>query len=398
MAVKILIGGDTLPVNSDVVAFMKGNRFSLLGNDLVRLYDRADFRILNLEGPLTDRLSPVIKAGPNLAAPKETVRGLKKINKDFYGLANNHILDQGEQGLRSTMRILAENGISFAGAGETPYQASQPFIKEIYGIKTGIYCCAEHEFTLVREDRCGANPYDPLYSFEHVRALKRRCDVLIVLYHGGKEYYPYPSPELQRIFRKFAACGADCVIAQHTHCIGCMEMFRGSLLLYGQGNFIFHYNQNRAEMNSLLVELETDGEKNKFSFVPVVRNRIGIRMARGADRQRILDGFLGRSDEIKRPETVEIKYRQLAESERSGYYFGFAGKVAKQLPVRILNKLTGHAFLKWMYRGFSMLSLENYIACEAHREIVLKILELDREQMAVKKAGRKKCRTEDNKK
>ena len=33
--------------------------------------------------------------------------------------------------------------------------------------------------------------------------------------------------------------GADVVICQHSHCIGCYEEYQGCYILYGQGNFHF---------------------------------------------------------------------------------------------------------------------------------------------------------------
>ena len=33
--------------------------------------------------------------------------------------------------------------------------------------------------------------------------------------------------------------GADVVLCQHSHCIGCYEQYEGAHILYGQGNFHF---------------------------------------------------------------------------------------------------------------------------------------------------------------
>lgn len=60
-----------------------------------------------------------------------------------------------------------------------------------------------------------------------VRNLKEKSNAVIILYYEIKKYYRYLSPELQRIFRKFSARGADLVIAQHTHCVGCYEIRNG---------------------------------------------------------------------------------------------------------------------------------------------------------------------------
>lgn len=66
-----------------------------------------------------------------------------------------------------------------------------------------------------------------------------------MLYHGGKEYYRYSSPNLQKTCRKMTEKGADLVLCQHSHCIGSYEEYNDSTILYGQGNFIF----NMKKMN-----------------------------------------------------------------------------------------------------------------------------------------------------
>lgn len=77
-------------------------------------------------------------------------------------------------------------------------EATKPYIVKINGITVGIYCCAEHEFTIATAQKAGANPFDALESLDQVYRLKSICDYVIVLYHGGKEHYRYPSPYLQK--------------------------------------------------------------------------------------------------------------------------------------------------------------------------------------------------------
>ena len=57
--------------------------------------------------------------------------------------------------------------------------------------------------------------------------------------HGGNEGYPYPSPRLMDTCRFLVEQGANAVICQHSHCVGCYEEYRGGHIVYGQGNLIF---------------------------------------------------------------------------------------------------------------------------------------------------------------
>lgn len=59
-------------------------------------------------------------------APVDTIRGIKLLYPRAVTLANNHIMDQCEQGLRSTMDVLAQNGIQYVGAGSNLDEARKP--------------------------------------------------------------------------------------------------------------------------------------------------------------------------------------------------------------------------------------------------------------------------------
>lgn len=117
MPARIVIGGDLVPTESNRKLFAEANVDELIGAELKELLRSADYTIFNLEVPLTDQESPIVKCGPNLIAPTETANGLKAINPLFFTLANNHILDQGEQRLYSTMDVLRKAGIEYAGVG-----------------------------------------------------------------------------------------------------------------------------------------------------------------------------------------------------------------------------------------------------------------------------------------
>ena len=185
---NILIGGDLVPTESNFDLFSSTNTAELFGDDLLEVLKQADFRVFNLEVPLTDHEAPIIKCGPNLMAPTSTINGIKQIQTDLLTLANNHILDQGEQGLYSTVRVLKENNINYVGAGSNLNEATQPYIWERDGTRVGIYACAEHEFSIATENSPGATPFDPLESPDHIQDLANKCNHLIVLYHGGKEH------------------------------------------------------------------------------------------------------------------------------------------------------------------------------------------------------------------
>ena len=77
---KIIIGADTVPTESNRALFSEGNVRKLLGEELLEIWNSSDVRILNLEVPITDRMDPIKKCGPNLVAPKSTIKGIRALD------------------------------------------------------------------------------------------------------------------------------------------------------------------------------------------------------------------------------------------------------------------------------------------------------------------------------
>ncbi len=372
---KIIIGADIVPTASNREIFENGDVEKIISPDLIRELNTADYRIFNLEVPLTDEASPIEKCGPCLIASKKSVNGIKATGVDFLTLANNHILDQGVNGLHSTLEALKSAEIPFGGVGENLYKASEPYIAQIGNKKIGIYCCCEHEFSVAGENTPGANPFDPLESLDHISALKAETDYVICLYHAGKEHYRYPSPNLQKICRKIAQKGADLVVCQHSHCVGCQEKYDNSTIIYGQGNFLFDRSESEFWKTSVLICLDT--ESGEITYIPIEKDGNGVKLSNGENGEKILNAFNERSEEIKKDGMVDEKYKKFAKEMINGYMLRDSA-VLNFLPLRILNKLLSHKIsdfiAKRKIKRFG-LTYTNLYECEAHRELILKGLE-----------------------
>lgn len=365
----MVIGADLVPTKTNIELFKTGDKKSLIGDELEKVLNNASYRIFNLEVPLADHEKPITKQGPNLIAPTEAVEGYKALGVNLLTLANNHIMDQGDQGLRSTTSVLDGVGINHVGAGKDLTDASTPFIFTFAGREIGVYACVEHEFSVAEEDKPGANPFDPLWSFDHVAELKNECDYVIVLYHGGKEHYRYPSPMLQKVCRRFVDKGADLVICQHSHCIGCEEKHRDGTIVYGQGNFLFDYSDNECWQTSLLVKVEDD---LTVSYIPLLKTGYGVQLANAAKSKEIMDSFSSRSEEIKTTGTIKKNYEEFANSLLEHYLRALCG--SRSIWFRALNKMVKGKLIKRylyrIYRNKNIVQIANYIDCEAHRELL----------------------------
>lgn len=368
---SILIGADIVPTKSNMKNFEQGDLKKLLDDDLLYELKKADYRIFNLEVPLVDVQRPITKCGPNLIASTKSVIGMKALDIDFFTLANNHILDQGEEGLDCTIKTLNSVGIAFAGVGNTYEEAAKPYILEVNEKKIGIYCCAEHEFSIVTENNAGANPFEPLESLDHIQALKEKVDYVIVLYHGGKEHYRYPSPYLQKVCRKMVDKGANLVVCQHTHCIGCEEKYKDGTIVYGQGNFLFDGSDNECWNTSLLIEINDMFEIN---YIPLIKNGNSVSTAKNY-KNKIMNDFYSRTNQIQEIGFIEKEYRKISKCEFDRYLSKIQGDRYNSLLFRAINKLFRHKLKKVLinriYTGKELSFIYNLLYCEVHREIFL---------------------------
>lgn len=290
---KIIIAGDLLPMPCNYELFESGDTKALFGEKLCDLFASADFRVCNFEGCFTDGSAPVEKIGPSIKAPVSTIRAIKKLGIDYASLGNTHSMDYGKQGYLDTCKILNDNGIGFFGWGDNLSSVKSYAGIEDNGRKIILYNATEQFENAPREDYPGVNLYDEYRVCREINELRKQCDFLIVLYHGGIEGTHYNSSKMRRRFHRMADNGADVVISQHTHAIGEEERYKDSYLLYGQGNFCFHF---RSEVTPLLAEgivLELNISTDGFTAKP---HRI-LRTEKGCvyDEAQNLTDFYARS-------------------------------------------------------------------------------------------------------
>lgn len=370
---KLYIGADFVPTDINKRLFEEGHGEALVGKELYEILKQSDLNIFNLEVPLTDVETPIVKFGNNLIAPSKTVYGYKALEPIFLTLANNHSLDQGAEGLKTTLNLLKQHEIAHAGAGANLKEAKKPFIFEKDGVRIGFYLCTENEFTMATSHSMGANPFDVLDSFDEVDALKEQCDYVIVLYHGGKEYYRYPSPMLQRYCRKFIDRGASLVICQHNHCVGSREDYNGGSIIYGQGNFIFnsdfYVNHRDFVKDSLLIRVEATKDSFVICELPIRMSDNGTRLATDAEAAETLAGYKKRSEEIKDPHFVISNYKAFADTHVKRYLREFLGR---SFIIRAINALFGRKLMQLILGPTSYLAIQNYLECEAHHELFLR--------------------------
>ena len=365
----LIIAGDICPVSANFQAFLDGDPREVFDSELLRTLKSSAGWVGNLETPICQELSPIIKSGPALRAPKGTGRLLKKSGMTAACLANNHILDHGSPGYYSTIQELEENNILYFGAGIYAESARRYLLIELDGICIGLYACAEHEFTIAQRQSPGANGYDPQTLLD-IQELSKRADITIVLYHGMHELYRYPSPQVKSRCHAIADSGADFIFCQHSHCIGCWEKYNKTSILYGQGDFCFtsgDTNPMRSDGLLALIDLST----NDLSFIPVVNDGKKVSFPNNAQKDSILTNFEKRSAEITSDSFIDESWASFCNNNAKSYcdqiISAFVpGKVF--WIIRLLRKLFPKRFA--LDGDTRTANLLNLFQCEAHNTLM----------------------------
>jgi len=297
---RIFIGADLCPTAASMPVFTDGCPEDLFG-DILSLTAKGDRFMVNLECALTDGEARIRKFGPNLKGDPRCADMLKAVGITDVFLSNNHVNDFGEDGMRDTLKNLARVGIGYTGIGENDTDSRRPYFVEQDGRRIAFVNVCEHEYCYALPTFMGTNPYDPYTTMHDIREAKKQADFVVVIYHGGKEHCLYPSPRLYGLAHEMVENGACIVLMQHSHCIGCLEEYKGAKILYGQGNF--HFTKLWAEAPdtwnfALLAELiVTDTVDMKL--YPIVANGTKMELARGARADEIMSAFAARNEEMR---------------------------------------------------------------------------------------------------
>lgn len=309
---NIIIAGDIFPIADNTRYFSNGDIKSLFGEDICRLFSKADLAICNLEGALTDHTEKCVKTGPVKTAPTSAIKAYKELGINCCMLANNHATDGGHQGMIDTMQILDNEGIGYIGAGKNESSITKSVVYQIGDMRIGLYNVCETMYNKPTKTSAGAWLYDEYIVCHDIESLKKECDYLIIIYHGGIEKFPYPSPETKKRFHRMVDNGADMILSQHTHCIGCEEYYKGAYLLYGQGDFLLKNFLPRCTDTGLLLELDVDEDK-----INIIKHKVEScenRFVRYSKNQDLKD-FYERSEKVNDEEYLFKQFQKFCQSE-----------------------------------------------------------------------------------
>lgn len=103
------------------------------------LFADSDYVIGNLETPINPS-RPTSEFDIRFNSSLEYLEAVKDLGVNFVSLANNHVLDQGVEGLAETVNCVESLGLDYSGAYKCEEDSERIFTKEIGGMRFSILC------------------------------------------------------------------------------------------------------------------------------------------------------------------------------------------------------------------------------------------------------------------
>lgn len=267
--ISVLFAGDT-HFEWGVADHQQKNGLTSPVSQVAPIFHHADYRILNLETPITDKGKPYVRKSYIFSTSPENLRVLEFLGLDLALLGNNHAMDMGAEGLGRTVHYLRRAGIASVGAGDDYDAASAPFYFERRGVRFAVLSFSGIGETDIFSSsrRPGVAGVNQRAILSRVREARRQADHVVVSLHWGMEYYAHASASQRSMARGLIDAGATAIIGHHSHVPQGVEMYRGGVIAYSIGNFLFG-SINEQQTHNMLVQLEVDAKSKDFERIRI---------------------------------------------------------------------------------------------------------------------------------
>lgn len=277
---------------------------SLLSKEITDFVCSGDHVVINVEGPIADSSENIEQNG--VLQLKHTMNPgatkiFEKIGADIWNICNNHIMDAGEEGIKSTLKYAKKSNAQTIGAGMNITEARKPvIINEAGGI--GLFGVGyQRACRAADNNKAGCYSWSDLSEIQDtINEIKKVCRWCVVVAHAGEEFTPLPSPYTRERYHKYLEMGADIVVAHHPHVPMNYETVGDKVIFYSLGNFIFDTDYQRSQFNTelgLLVKINFN--EDEFFFEPM-----GLEIKR--DSEQVVKSSLPRIFKDVQPDEYEL--------------------------------------------------------------------------------------------
>ena len=277
---------------------------------LSKLIMNADLAFANMECPVTKKGEAYKYKKFVFRADPASIKAIRKAGFDMLSLANNHIMDYGEDGLSSTINYCLKSGMLCSGAGANLIQARKAGILKKRGITYGLlsYSMTYPEEFWATSDIAGAAYGEKSAVIEDIQKTKKEADVVIVSFHWGDELAESPKEYQVAMAHLAVDSGADIVVGHHPHVPQPIEIYKGKPVFYSLGNYAFGSYSKKTPISFVAgIVLEKDRIFN-IRIYPVMGDNYEVMFKPVSAKNNRAKEIILYLDEISQPFGTEIIY------------------------------------------------------------------------------------------
>ena len=264
--------GDMLFTENTLSRYHQQGISSMFSEELLSAMTDADLFMVNEEFPFSTRGEAAEDKQFTFRVDPSYVRIFQEIGVDVATVANNHALDFGVDAFTDSLDTLDQAGIARVGGGRTLSEAKAPVIRTVGDSTVGILG-ASRVIPVSSWTAGSARPgmftaYDQAPLLNEISDLSSQCDYTVVYLHWGIEKDEYPQEYQRKLAYACIDAGADLVVGSHPHVLQGFETYKGKLIAYSLGNFLFSNSTNPTVL--LQVHIKEDGTL-AASLIPCTR-------------------------------------------------------------------------------------------------------------------------------
>lgn len=221
-------------------------------------FGSSDLSFVNLECAISSKGSPVPGKQYTFEGPSDSAEALKLGKVQVVSLANNHSKDYGPAALVDTFAHLQQSGIRYCGAGNNTSEAYSPAVLDVRGKKVAFL--AFDDIVPDGWPATGSSPgcatcYDEGRVASTIKNARAEADYVIASFHWGIELATSPDGGQKGLAHLAVDSGADLVLGHHPHVVQGFELYKGKLIAYSLGNFVFAPPRAESARSVMLVAL-----------------------------------------------------------------------------------------------------------------------------------------------
>jgi poly-gamma-glutamate synthesis protein (capsule biosynthesis protein) len=257
--VILIATGDIIPARSVNSAMSRRHDFRYPFRKTAKLLKSADLLLINLEAPLIENC-PVTDEGMIFCGSPRFIEGLNFVEVSVANLANNHSGNYGNEGLEATRKLLNTHGIKVTGMG-------QAAILQRNGLRFGFLGYND----VGSNEGLNLAAAEPGLIKKQISKLRPKVDYVVVSFHWGEEYTATPNQRQKELAHLAIDHGADLIVGNHPHWIQSKEKYKGKLINYALGNFIFDQMWSTETRQGLVAKYVFNSRRLvKTTYFPII--------------------------------------------------------------------------------------------------------------------------------